>query len=68
MKPTKMEFAVSRSDLEKIRDGLAAAEMFHKRRDEMNGAVHLAPTVRYSPLTSTLEAERERADRLLSDG
>jgi hypothetical protein len=58
---------IDRSDLEKIRDALAAAETFHRRRDEMNAAGHLAAEVRLSPLASTLVAERERAERLLLD-
>ena len=57
---------VDRSDLEKIRDALHAAERHHVARDEMNAASHLAPAARYAPLTSTLVAERERADRLLA--
>jgi hypothetical protein len=43
-------------ELEKIQDTLLTALMFHKRRDEMNAAGHLAiNNVRYSPLTAALE-------------
>lgn len=45
------------SELEKIRDALADANDFFKRRDEMNAAVHLAKATRYSPLTSIVERE-----------
>jgi hypothetical protein len=53
-------------DLAKIRDALAAAERHHVARDESNAALHLGE-VRYSPLTSTLVAERERVDRLFAE-
>lgn len=53
------------SDLEKIHDVLLAAVHFHQHRDEMNGAVHLAQQVRYSPLTSQLQAELDRVKGLI---
>ena len=53
------------SDLLKIRDALAAAEKFLVLRDEMNGSVHLAGQVRFSPLTSEVIAARERVDELV---
>lgn len=56
---------VETSDLEKIADALGAAHRFFLNRDTMNAAVHLAESVRYSPLTSTVEAEVERVAALL---
>ena len=56
---------VEQSDLEKIQDALKGATTFFRRRDEMNAAVHQAETVRYSPLTSTTEAELDRVTALL---
>jgi len=58
---TKQE--IDTSDLLKIRDALSAALQHHKRRDEANAELHLS-TVRYSPLTSVLEAAVERVDQL----
>ncbi len=58
-----MQVAVS--DLEKIWDALDAAHTFLARRDEMNASVHMAKTVRYSPLTTTVESTKERVDQLL---
>lgn len=55
-----MKKLVDQSDLEKIGDVLLAAVRFHERRDEMNGAVHLAQQIRYSPLTVQLQAELDR--------
>ena len=57
---------VHRSDLEKIRDVLAAATRHHVSRDESNAALHLAAQARYSPLTSELEAAYERVEALLT--
>jgi hypothetical protein len=56
---------IDQSDLEKIRDALASAEKFLVSRDTANAAVHLAAEVRHSPITRVVQAERERADRLL---
>ena len=53
---------IDQSDLEKILDAVREAETFHKRRDEMNAQTHLAKEVRYSPLTTTLTAARERGE------
>lgn len=55
------------SDLEKLRDALEAAYKHNKARDEMNAAQHLASNVRYSPLTSVLEAELERSTKLIDE-
>lgn len=56
---------VERSDLEKIFDALKAGLEFHRSRDQMNAQLHMAENVRYSPLTSVLEAERDRVSRIL---
>lgn len=50
------------SELEKVRDVLEQELRFHKSRDEMNAALHLGQT-RYSPLTSEVEATRDRVIR-----
>ena len=49
----------------KITDALVKAHRFFVNRDTMNAAVHLAETVRYSPLTSEVETAVEAAHRLL---
>lgn len=61
----KSEIVVTRSDLEKIADALVAAHRFFLNRDTMNASVHLAEQVRYSPLTSKIEAEVERISEIL---
>lgn len=48
------------SDIDKILDAVAQACQFHTYRDEMNAALHLASSTRYSPLTSELENARLR--------
>lgn len=53
------------SDFYKILDALKANEEFHINRDKMNGAVHLAKEVRYSPLTTETINARERMEFLL---
>lgn len=60
-----MKIEVETSDLEKIGDALVAAHRFFLNRDTMNAAVHQAESVRYSPLTSTVEAEAERVAAIL---
>ena len=60
--------AVDRSDLMKIQDALLDAEGFHRLRDQMNARTHLARETRYSPLTTTLTAARERVAQILSSG
>ena len=57
---------IHRSDLEKLQDALEHAVRHQKSRDEMNAAQHLN-AVRYSPLTSLLEAELQRVYRLLEE-
>lgn len=51
-------------EIQKIEDTLAKAHRFFVNRDTMNAAVHLAETVRYSPLTSEVETALEAANRL----
>jgi hypothetical protein len=56
---------VDKSDLLKILDVLKNNENFHYNRDKMNGAVHLAREVRFSPLTSETIAARERLEIIM---
>jgi hypothetical protein len=56
---------VEMSDLLKVRDALDGASRFLVSRDEMNAAVHNSTHTRFSPLTSTVVAERERLDAML---
>lgn len=51
--------AVELRDLDKLGDVLGRAIKHHRLRDEMNAELHLASQVRYSPLTSELEAVQE---------
>ena len=53
------------SDLQKILDALESTKSFLELRDEMNARMHLAPNIRYSPLTSAVEAAHERLRTLL---
>jgi hypothetical protein len=59
---------IDQSDLLKLKDVLESNVQFHKSRDEMNGAVHLAKTVRHSPLTSETIAAYERLVAILHPG
>jgi len=61
-----MTIEADTSDLQKLRDALALNVEFHKARDQMNGAIHSAREVRWSPITSTTIAALERIDTLLS--
>lgn len=56
---------VQRSDLEKVLDVVAKARLHHALRDRSNAALHLAETVRYSPLTSELSAAEDRLRGIL---
>ena len=56
---------VDESDLLKLRDALKMNVEFHANRDRMNGAVHLAREVRYSPLTSETMSAYDRVVALL---
>lgn len=56
---------IHRSDVEKVLDAIAHATEHHVYRDRMNGCLHLAKEVRFSPLTSELIAARERLEKLL---
>ena len=58
---------LNRSDVEKVKDALALAWRFFKSRDEMNAQVHSATEVRYSPITSRLEAELQRVQEWLKE-
>ena len=61
-----MHIEIDKSDLLKILDALKGNEEFHTNRDRMNGVLHLAKEVRYSPLTSETIAARERLEKLLA--
>ena len=65
-KEHQVKYEVDASDLWKVHDTLRANETFHRHRDEMNGAVHLAREVRWSPLTSETIAARERVEAILA--
>lgn len=58
---------VDSSDLLKIFDALARANKYLVYRDEMNAAIHLADTTRYSPITSVVESAKERLGHILVD-
>lgn len=62
-----MKIEVDISDLLKIHDALGQAGVFFRRRDEMNAAIHKAQSVRYSPLTSTVESAYDRVVIILED-
>ena len=56
---------IDKSDLLKILDVLKVNEEFHRNRDLMNGALHLAKEVRFSPLTSETISAVERLNSIL---
>lgn len=58
---------VHRSDMQKIGDALTSAYQHLHLRDASNANLHLAPTVRPSPLTSTVAAALERVQQLLAE-
>lgn len=58
---------VDRSDMGKIRDALADVEKYLLARDRSNAAIHLSSSVRFSPLTSVVQAARERADIIMEE-
>jgi len=67
MKFVKEKFMeVDKSDLLKILDVLKTNEEFHRNRDKMNSALHLAKEIRFSPLTSETISARERIEILLT--
>lgn len=58
------QIIVQRQDLEKMLDVLTYVVRHHKRKDEMNAALHMTPT-RYSPLTSSIETVVDRMKSLM---
>ena len=60
-----MKVIVDDSDLAKIQDVLVRVSAYHRLRDQMNAHLHLATEVRYSPLTSELQAAMERMDGIV---
>jgi len=51
---------VDLEDLLKIQEALRQAGVFFRRRDETNAQAHLAKSVRYTALTSVVEAAYDR--------
>lgn len=62
------EITVDSSDLEKILDTLQRCDEFFTNRDRMNAAGHLAQDVRFSPLTSSVSASRDRLLNIVYQG
>jgi len=58
---------IDKSDVQKILDVLIMNEEFHIHRDKMNGAIHLAKEVRYSPITSETISAKERLEKLIAE-
>lgn len=58
---------IHESDVLKILDALKGNEEFHRHRDMMNSALHLARETRFSPLTSETIAARERLEAIIAD-
>jgi len=56
---------IDKSDLLKILDVLKANEEFHRHRDKMNSAIHLAKEIRFSPITSETISAVERIEKLM---
>jgi len=67
MEMNEMVRDVNRSDLLKILDVLKINEEFHRNRDKMNSAIHLAKEIRFSPITSETISAVERIEQLLKD-
>jgi len=64
---TKYHVEIEKSDALKIYDALQSADVFFRRRDEMNASIHLAFPVRYSPITSKVAAGLDRLFSILYD-
>ena len=58
---------IDESDIFKLMDALLAAVRFFRARDEMNAEVHLAKSVRYSPITTIVEAAYDRLGMIASE-
>jgi len=56
---------MEQSDALKIYDTLKQAREHHEHKDISNARIHAAAAVRYSPLTSTLQATCDRLEALL---
>jgi len=63
----KWEGMMEKSDILKVLDVLRGNEIFHRHRDEMNSALHLAKETRFSPLTSETISARERLEFILAE-
>ena len=55
---------IDKSDFQKLYDVLKVNEEFHRNRDKMNGAIHLAKEIRFSPITSETISAVERIEKL----
>ena len=60
-------YKIEESDLLKILDALKGNENYHRRRDEMNSQLHMAPEVRHAPLGTATIAARERLEKLMAE-
>lgn len=59
---------IDASDAQKILDILADNEEYHIKRDEMNAAIHRSTDrVRYSPITTETQAQRQRLQELMRE-
>jgi hypothetical protein len=59
--------SIDESDALKIYDALAQATTHHKLRDECNARLHMSQCIRYSPLTTALDAQCDRLGRILKE-
>jgi hypothetical protein len=57
---------IDTSDLLKLYDTLQANLAYHRHRDTMNAAIHLG-VARYSPITTSTEASRDRLAAILDE-
>lgn len=57
---TMKTVTLEQSDFHKILDALVVARRHHRLRDRANAQLHLAETVRFSPLTTVLDVAIER--------
>lgn len=62
-----MNREVDESDLNRIMDALLKASEYFEKLDEMDAALHLSESVRYSPLTTEVCTCAARLDKILKD-
>lgn len=63
----KYDIEIEKSDALKIYDAIQCADLYFRKRDEMNASIHLAHPVRYSPITSKVAAGLDRLFTILYD-